>query len=202
MKKLLSRMMNALQGEGRAPRYGTEVPCAVADFGEKRALSELQVASLRKLIELLAARLGTERASAIAERAIQAFEPWDEADMAFLSGTSLGVGHTLSIYLDWNDSSEVDWIVNRILETLEIPDRWHWGADGGDGSIPAAFRALEEWLSLRGYQMRHVNTGGDNALAVPVELKDAILAERLARDAGMDLFTLKDSEPYYGAGPA
>lgn len=202
MKRLLARLMKVLLGEGPVPRYGAEVPCSVADFGEEEALSKSQMASLRKLIELLAAGLGAERARAMGERAIQVFEPWDDASGAFASGTSLGVGHTLAMYMDWNGTSEFEWNANRIFETLEFTDRWHWSPDDEDRSIPAAFRALEKWLSLRGYHMWHVNTGGDNALAFPVELKDAMLAGRLARDAGMDLFTMKDSESHYGAGPA
>ncbi len=61
-----------------------------------------------------------------------------------------------------------------------------------------ALRVLENWLSLQGYHLWHVLTDGDDMLAFPVKTKDAVLAEKLAREGGMILFTLNDAEPYYG----
>lgn len=206
MKGLFLRLMQTIRGDDRIPRYGAEAQPGEAAFDEEPALSERQLESLRKLIELLAERLGAERATTMATRAIEAADPddfGDDAAMAFASGTGININgdEFLSIYVDWKWSGEVEWHVNRIFETLELPHRWRWQSDDGNRSIPAAFKALEEWLSPRGYHLWHVKTDGDDALAFPVEAHNAPLAKQLANSAGMDLFTLEEAEPYYGPIP-
>ncbi|XQA78911.1 DUF6630 family protein [Xanthomonas sacchari] len=197
MRRFFAHMRQKLCGGGVAPRYGVESKDFAADFDGEELLDEFQVASIRALVELLAERLGAERAAALALRASQAFETEDSSAMAFATATSLKPDCALSIYVDWNASSEVEWQVNRIFETLELPDRWRW-APGEDRSMAEALRVLENWLSLQGYHLWHVLTDGDDMLAFPVKTKDAVLAEKLAREGGMILFTLNDAEPYYG----
>lgn len=201
MSHFFSRMMQALLGNGTAPRYGVEVPESEAHFDEEATLSKRQIARLRKLVKLLATRLDAERAEAIASQACQAFGRECDVTMAFVSGTNLEVEHPLSIYVDWNGGSEVKSQINRIFEALELPDRWSWSPEGSDRSMFSVLRALEQWLSTRGYHLWHIKTDGDDLLAFPVELGDAALAEQFAKDAGMILFTLAGAETYYGIDP-
>ncbi|MEA9581031.1 hypothetical protein VC218_19660 [Xanthomonas nasturtii] len=201
MSQFFLRMMRALLGSGTVPRYGVEVSESEAHFDEEVILSKRQIACLRKLVKLLATRLGAKRAEAIASQASQAFSRNDDVPMAFASGTNLGAEHPLSIYVDWNGSSEVEWQINRIFEALELPDRWRWTSEGADRSMFSVLRALEQWLYARGYHLWHVKTDGDDALVFPVELEDAALAEQFAKDAGMILFTLAAAEPHYGTAP-
>ncbi len=126
------------------------------------------------------------------------FDLESDAAMAFANGTNLEVDFALSIYVDWNGAEEMEWQVNRIFETLELPYRWAWEPEESNMSISMAFQKLERWLAIRGYSLWLVKTDGDDALAFPVETRNAVVAERIAKKAGMFLFTIENSEPYYG----
>jgi len=191
MKELWSRMKQALLGD--VETHGID-----PDFDEEDALRPSQLTSLGKLVELLASKLGAERAAAFAQQAMQVADRNMGEAMAFASATNLDVELPLSLYLDWNGSDEVERKINRVLQTLEVNERWHWKPDLTGQSMQATFKSLEDWLRPRGYHMWHVNTDGDDALLFPIELKDAELAARLADEFGMQLFTLAESAPYYG----
>lgn len=198
MKELWSRL-KALLSDNPAPRYGQEARGSDAGFDEDDAVGPSQLAALGKLVELLASRLGPERAAALAQQAVEAADRDMGSAMAFASGTNTNVAFALSLYLDWNGSDETEWQINKVLETLDVADRWQWEPEVTGRSMPETFKALETWLAERGYHVWHVKTDGDDALLIPVERKDAEMAERLAGALGMQLFTLAESKPYYGA---
>lgn len=199
MKALWSRMKQALWGEPPVPTYYVGTQDFYPDFDEEDALTPSRLASLGKLVELLASRLGADRANALAKRAIQAADKNMGEAIAFASGTTIDETLALSLYLDWGGSDGVEWQINRVLETLEVDERWRWDPDAVDRSMPATFKSLEDWLALHGYHMWHVKTEGDDALLFPIERKNVELAARLAGEFGLQLFTLAESEPYYGA---
>lgn len=191
-------MKQALWGESRPPRYGVETRGIDPDFSEEDALGPSQLAALGELVELLGSKLGTERAAALAQQAIQAADKSMGEAMAFASGTNVDVDFALSIYLDWNGGDEVEWQVNRVLETLEVDERWRLELNPANRSMPAIFKSLEDWLAVRDYHVWHVKTDGDDALLFPIQRKDMALAARLAGEFEMRLFTLAESKPYYG----
>ncbi len=199
MRELWSRMKQALWGEPPAPRYAVGAQGFYPDFDEEDAITPSQPVSLGKLVELLASKLGADQAAALAQQAIQAADRNMGEAIAFASGTSIDVEFALSLYLDWNSSNEVEWQINRVLETLKADKRWHRDPDVADRSLQATFKSLEDWLALHDYHIWHVKTEGDDALLFPIERKNIELAARLAGEFGLQLFTLAESEPYYGA---
>lgn len=198
MKELWSRV-KALLSDNPAPRHGRERQGSAAGLDEEDTLAPSQLASLGELVTLLAARLGPRRAAAYAQQAVDAADRDMGSAMAFASGTNTNVDFALSLYLDWDGCDEIEWQINKVLETLELDDRWRWEPDVTGRSMPAAFTALEHWLAARGYHVWHVKTEGDDALLFPVERKDVELAKRTAEAFGMRLFTLAESKPHYGA---
>lgn len=198
MKGMFSRLMALLRDDAPTPRYGTEGGTDDDDAIAASGLGSAHKAALADLVALLAARLGSERAAAMATRAVQTIEPHSDAAMAFANGTNLEVEDMLSIYVDWKGDAEVEWQANRIFETLELPDRWQWRPAREHASPRAAFQALEDWLAPRGYRVWHVMTDGDDVLAFPVLLEHADLARQLADKAGFGVFALQDADPYYG----
>ncbi len=190
--------MKQLFADNPAPRYGEEARGRDAGTLEGDDLSPAELAGLGALVELLAARLGPERAVALAEQSIQAAERDMGAAAAFASGTNTNADFALSVYLDWDGQEETEWQINRVLETLELADRWRWEPDVTGRSMTATFKALEDWLAERGYHVWHVKTDGDDALLFPVARENMAAAEQLAGQFGMRLFTLAESKPYYG----
>lgn len=190
--------MQAFRSDPTVSRDGNEVLQREEAFGEEEALTRAQQSALQQLVALLAAPLGEARARDIAARACEAAAGEGYPPIAFAMGTNLEVEHILSIYVDWKASDEIAWQANRIFETLELPDRWDWNAGDVPQSMTPVFRDLGQWLSARGYHLWHVETDGDDALAFPVEHKNAAQAQRLAREAGMALFTIEEAARYYG----
>ena len=105
---------------------------------------------------------------------------------------------SLFVFADWKWCGEIEWQVNRVLRTLAVEESWVWARPEGERSVPIGLFDFGEWIEQRGYRLLHVDTGGDDVLAIPVLQEDVAALHRLASRAGMPILTDEEAKVLYG----
>lgn len=100
------------------------------------------------------------------------------------------VAWTLTIWVDWKASDEIEWQANTLLDTLGIAARWEWTRAPNEHTVPIGLLDFGDWLRPHGYHLMHVETGGDDYFAFPILA--ALLDEALAHAARAGLKVEQD----------
>ncbi|CAH0446057.1 hypothetical protein LMG10661_02181 [Ralstonia syzygii subsp. syzygii] len=145
--------------------------------------------ALAEFARLVAAPLGNTEADRLAAWVRTGGQPGDDiAELlvwAIARDPGEDVAGTLTIWVDWKASDEIEWQANRLLDTLGAAARWEWTRAPDEHTVPIGLLDFGDWLRPHGYHLLHVETGGDDYFAFPIQvtLLDAALAH--AERAGL-----------------
>ncbi len=138
--------------------------------------------ALAEFARRVAAPLGNAEADRLAAWVRTGGQPGDDiAELltwAIARDPGEDVAWTLTIWVDWKASDEIEWQANRLLDTLGIAARWEWTRAPDEHTVPIGLLDFGDWLRPHGYHLLHVETGGDDDFAFPIQA--ALLDEALA----------------------
>lgn len=128
--------------------------------------------ALADFVRLVAAPCGQAEADQLAASVRTGDLPGD--DIAGLLTWSIarnlgdGAPWTLAIWVDWKAWDEIEWQTEKLLDTLGIRARWEWARAEAERTVAEGLLDFGAWLRPHGYELLHVDTGGDDYFAFPI----------------------------------
>ncbi|WP_439889799.1 DUF6630 family protein [Ralstonia sp. 25C] len=173
-----------------APTPVSEDPLQDDDIlREHGAPSAEAIDALAAFVRLVAAPRGQAEADQLAATVRTGDLPGDDITelLTWSIARDLGDGTpgTLTVWVDWKASDEIEWQVEKLLDTLGIDARWEWAVAEPERTVALGLLDFGAWLRPHGYELLHVDTGGDDYFALPIrtDLLDDALAH--AQRAGL-----------------
>jgi len=200
---MLSRLANLLFR--REPEPQTDLvtsALATANAGSVESEESLAAArdALKCFMRLVTAHLDAVEGHRLTDVALTYFDEYEDSAEAFEEGL-LGDkgqrrGQWLVIQCDWKASEEVEWQVSEVAASFGLADRWSWGAITSTESrtVPMGLCNAARWASPLGFEMLHLDLGGDAYYSVMVRRTDADDACQAAAGAGLKVLRTPEFE--------
>ncbi|OCS43718.1 DUF6630 family protein [Ralstonia pickettii] len=147
--------------------------------------------ALAEFVRLVGSPCGQAEADQIADSVRTGDLPGD--DIAGLLTWSLarnlgdGAPWTLAISVDWKAWDEIEWQAEKLLDTLGIGARWEWARAEAERTVADGLLDFGAWLRPHGYELLHVDTGGDDYFAFPIRADLLQEARLYAERAGLKI---------------
>lgn len=148
--------------------------------------------ALQRFMRLVTAHLVAVEGRRLTNAVLTGFDSYGDAAEAFEEGI-LGDegqqrGQWLVIQVDWEAHEELEWQVAEVATSFGIQGQWRWASSESETrTVPAGLCDAANWVASLGYELLHLDLGGDAYFALMVRGDGAENAYRAAVAAGLDV---------------
>jgi len=147
---------------------------------------------LERFMCLVTAHLDVAEGRRLTDAVLTGFDSHGDTATAFEEGI-LGDqgqqrGQWLVIQCDWDAHDELEWQVAEVAATFGIQGQWRWPSrEPETRTVPAGLGNVANWIAPFGYELLHLDLGGDAYYALMVRRGDAENARQAAGTSGLDV---------------
>jgi hypothetical protein len=182
------------------PSSVTPAPSSGPDTGMNEMASGTTEA-LKRFMYLVTAHLGHIESQRLTDAVLASFEmdgdPSEAFQESFHGDEGQKRGQWFVIQCDWKAFEEVEWQIAEVASSFCISERWTWDAsEAATRTVPAGLCDAARWAAPLGFELLHLDLGGDAYYAIMVKRSEAEEACRTADAAGLIVLRTPEFEKF------